>query len=296
MSSPGWEEVELPTLEGLSKTSLSLSFKTLKKLRLKDVLALATVPMLGRTWGETLGTMDNWDIDDNDVTERTKIERALQIIMSDWNKLNPNFQMIYLEFNTLGRAKTKYQNTISDILGEIQTSIQRMDAKMQLLGAGLGTTITKTEEGPISIWEAIQLLWTEVKLATAIRDGHHLYLDDLERSLPNWGTTLDNLVKIYQENLPRIGDNLTMLGEKIRMLETKDPAGNLNPFMNLGASLGNGGANGAHCVQQTNFENAKAEIEEAFHEVKEALRQQDSGGSAPTSLTAKVDKALHRYW
>jgi hypothetical protein len=145
----------------------------------------------------------------------------------------------------------------------------------------------------MSVLEAIQLFWMEVKLlAAAIGDGHHIYLDDLKRSLPNWGTTLDNLVKSNQENLPRIGANLTSLGEQICMLETKDPAGSLNPFMSLGASLGNWGMNRGHYVQQTNFEKAEAEIQEAFCEVKEALWQQASGGSVPTGLTAKVDKAL----
>jgi hypothetical protein len=97
--------------------------------------------------------MEDCDFDDDDITKRSKIERALQIIMSDWNKLNSNFQMIYLEFDTLGRSETKYHNTVSDMLGEIQTAIQGMDAKMQLLGAGLGTTIIKMEEGPCLFWK-----------------------------------------------------------------------------------------------------------------------------------------------
>jgi hypothetical protein len=75
MSSP-WEEVKLPTHEGLRKTSLS--FKTLKKLRLGDVLALDTIPMTGYARGETLATMDNCDINDDDVPKRTKVEQALQ--------------------------------------------------------------------------------------------------------------------------------------------------------------------------------------------------------------------------
>jgi hypothetical protein len=52
-----WEEVELPTLEGLRKASLS--FKTRKKLRLGDVLAPDTVPVTGRTQGDVLGTIVN---------------------------------------------------------------------------------------------------------------------------------------------------------------------------------------------------------------------------------------------
>jgi hypothetical protein len=139
---------------------------------------------------------------------------------------------------------------------------------MQLLGEGLGAIITETEEGPMPVWEAIQLLRLEVKLASAVGDGHHLYLDDLKRSLPDWGTTLDNLSKSYQENLPRIGANLASRGEKIRLLETKDPTGNPNPFMNLGVSIGSAGGGQGHHVTQSYFEKAKAKIKEAFREIK----------------------------
>jgi hypothetical protein len=122
--------------------------------------------------------------------------------------------------------------------------IQGTDTNMQLLGAGLGCTITKMEEGPMSVWEAIQLLRMEEKLAHALSGGHHLYLDDLTRNLPNWGTTLDNLTKSYQENLPKIGTHLNGLGKNILLLESKNPTGNLDPFLNLGSGLGGNGSGG----------------------------------------------------
>jgi hypothetical protein len=94
---------------------------------------------------------------------------------------------------------------------------------MQLLGARIGSPITETEEGPMFVWETIQRLRTEVKLVHAFGEGHHLYLDDLRKNLPNWGTTLNNLAKSYQENLPKIGTNLCSLGAKICLLESKTP-------------------------------------------------------------------------
>jgi hypothetical protein len=99
-SSPCWEEVEL-------STKASNSFKTPKKLRLGDVLNLDTIPVTCHRGGEILTTMVTQDIDDEEVAERSKVEHALQIIMSDWNKLNTNFQMIYIEFDTAGCSKTK---------------------------------------------------------------------------------------------------------------------------------------------------------------------------------------------
>jgi hypothetical protein len=58
------------------------------------------------------------------------------------------------------------------------------------------------------------------------------------------------------------------LGEKIRLLESKNLASNLNPFMNLGGSLGGGSASRGSYVLQTDFKKAKLEIEEAFLDVK----------------------------
>jgi hypothetical protein len=120
-----WEEVELPSLE--SHRDASINFKTPKKLPLGEVLAPSTVLVTGRVRGEALSEMEDRDFDDDDVTKRTKIERALQVVMADWNKLNTNFQMIYLAFDTTGRSETKYRNTISDTLGEIQKAIRGTD-------------------------------------------------------------------------------------------------------------------------------------------------------------------------
>jgi hypothetical protein len=125
-----------------------------------------------------------------------------------------------------------------------------------------------------------------MKLASAISDGHHLYLDDLKRSLPNWGTTLKNLAKSYQENLPKIGNNLAALGEKIRLLESRNPTGKLTPFIHLGALLNAGGTAGPSYILQNNFEKGKAEIETAFKEIREVLRDQSANAGASTNSNA----------
>ena len=75
--------------------------------------------------------------------------------MAEWNQLNANFQMIYLEFDSSGLGEMKYRNVIAETLEELQTAIRGTDARLQLLGAGIGDAITDTEEGPMSVWEAI---------------------------------------------------------------------------------------------------------------------------------------------
>jgi hypothetical protein len=95
--------MELPTLEGLQKARLS--FKTPKKVRLGSVLAPDTISVSNRSRGPSLTTMVEHDINDNEAAERIKIERALQIIMSDWDKLEANFHLIYTELRPLEDPK-----------------------------------------------------------------------------------------------------------------------------------------------------------------------------------------------
>jgi hypothetical protein len=68
-------------LDGLNKAIDSV--KTLKKLRLSNVLGPDNIPVTYCPCGEILAKIDDRDIDDNDVTKRSKIEYALQIIMSN---------------------------------------------------------------------------------------------------------------------------------------------------------------------------------------------------------------------
>jgi hypothetical protein len=135
----------------------SPSFKMPKKLKLGSVLGSDLIPVTSQSRGTSLYHMEDRCIDDDKVRERTKVERALQTVMAKWNQLEANFHLIYIEFESTGRSKTMYRNSISKMLGDIQAAIRGTDAKMQLLGAGLGDKITKKEEGPMSVWEAIQL-------------------------------------------------------------------------------------------------------------------------------------------
>jgi hypothetical protein len=291
-----WEEVEIPTLESLQEASES--FKTPKKLRLGSVLRPDTIPVTSRPRGGTFSSVSPLDIDDEDAVERSKIQRALQTILSEWNQLDTTFQMIYMEFEKSGLTETRFRNSIAETLGEIQGAIRGTDAKVQLLGASIGTAMTELEEGPMSVWEAIRKLRSDAKLVGGLADGHHLYLDELRSSLPNWGATLDNLAKSYRENLPTIGVNLNALGKRIQSLEAKGPVStsSSNSFFNLGSSTG-GGTEGPVCVPQSEFDQAKAEIQDAFTDVKTAIQTLEQGSPALGSgsgLQGKVDKALKR--
>jgi hypothetical protein len=140
-------------------------------------------------------------------------------------------------------------------------------------------------------------------------NGHTLYLEDLRKKLPNWGTTLENLARSYQTNLPKIGVNLNSLGSRIQKLESNTATGgqaSSNSFLTLGSSMSGLNSMGSSGVAQSEFDQANAEIKVAFANVKtaiEALQQgasiPSSGGVAPSTilpqdLTTKVDRALKR--
>jgi hypothetical protein len=100
-SSP-WEEVETPTLEVFMKASTS--FKMPKKLKLGNALGPDMIPVMSQSRGTSLSHIEDQGIDDDKVWERTKIERALQIVMVDWNELKTNFQLIYTKSELTGRS------------------------------------------------------------------------------------------------------------------------------------------------------------------------------------------------
>jgi hypothetical protein len=60
---------------------------------------------------------------DDEEAKEIKIKQALQIIMLDWNKQDTNLQLIHTEFDTTRISKKKYQNLVSDLLGEINWHI-----------------------------------------------------------------------------------------------------------------------------------------------------------------------------
>jgi hypothetical protein len=95
--------------------------------------------------------------------------------------------------------------------------------------------------------------------------------------LPNWGTTLDNSAKC--ENLPRFGTHFNTIGARIQSLESKGvtASGASNSFLNFGSSLGGGGG-GPVWVPQTEFKQAKMEIQKAFLDVNKAIKILEQGG------------------
>jgi hypothetical protein len=310
-----WEEVEVTSLENLQAANRTM--KTPKKLKLGAVLAPEALPVPHRPREAYFSTVNPLDIDDPDEEETSKILKGMQIILSEWNQLTTNFQMIYAEFDAAGLGETKYRNIIAETLGELQEAIRGTDARLQLLGASVGKAITDSEQGPMSVWEALQDLRSKSQVVEELADGHHLYLDDLRKTLPNWGKTLENLAASYQHNFPIINRNLSSLGARLLLVESKKQVENgpgTNRFMNVAAGVQGPDPSSQPVVFESDFEEAKQNIQDAFIAVRESIKNLEdaSGGGvgqaggfgapsptiginhATAGLEFKVDKALKR--
>jgi hypothetical protein len=305
-----WEEVEVATLEILQ--AANSSSKTSKKLKLGAVLSPETLPV-ARPKSSVLSEITPLTGTDAGDEEKQKIQQALQIVMSEWNKLNSMFQMIHMEFDTTGLGETKYRNIIAETLGELQEAIRGTDARLQLLGAGIGKAITDTEEGPMSVWEAMQYLRGKIQTTDGCVDGHHLYLDELKNSLPNWGKTLASLATSYQINFPKINKNLNALGARILAVESirqpvAKPQENRFLHFDVPPMMGVDSARFG-MVLESDFEASKRDIEAAFQAIRASIECIEVGVTpnagatnveprvqdfASGGLEAKVDRALKR--
>jgi hypothetical protein len=293
LSSP-WEEV--PSLDSLRKASDT--FRTPKRLKLGRLLSPENVPVLSSSRNSPLVKVFPLEPEDTAENQSMEVERELRKIFEDWNKIQANFQSVHLELDSTARAEIKYRLSVNDVMGNIQEAVQETDSRMQILQASLGDQVDDPEGGPMSIWEAITRLRVDSARIGALSDGSFLYLDELRKTIPNWGTTLENLSASYLDTIPKINRNLVTMRSRLGALEeTKTPP---NPFGSIGIGIlsqdldgnGPGPSIDRSYVLQGDFENTKKEIDEAFAVVTAAIKSSGGGGNA--DLNIKVEKAMLR--
>jgi hypothetical protein len=228
-----------------------------------------------------------------------EVEQALRKIFGDWNKIESNFQSVHLELDTTARSETRYRNTVNDVIEDIQEGLQQTDHQAQILQASIGDSVDDPEGGPMSVWEAICMLRNHVSRTGGICDGNFLYLDELQKKLPNWGTTLENMSASYIDTIPKVNRNLVLMRARLTALEGGGAATNANPFSNLGVGgMGQGtsvvGAPSpaGSFVLQTDFEITKKEISDAFTVVNSTISS--GSGNGVGDLKDKVEKTIQR--
>jgi hypothetical protein len=117
---------------------------------------------------------------------------------------------------------------MSDLICEMQESINNSDWKMQLLAVLLGEATVDPEAGPMSLWEAIECLRLSTCCDEIVSNESYSYLNNPKSKHPNWGLTSSNLLDGYMKNLPTLNKGLIGCCERLSLLKAKDSGGFLH--------------------------------------------------------------------
>jgi hypothetical protein len=234
ISSPGsdndlstpWEEV--PSLDSVRKASVT--FQTPKRLRMGSMLSPENVPIITSTRGSPLVDVFPLGPDNFEKTQSVKVKQALRKLFGDWNKIESNFQTVHQEIDSAAKSETKFRNSVSDVISNMQDATREMDIRVQILQASLGGQVDDPEGGPMPIWDPVARLRTLGSCTTGISDGNFHYLDELQKKLPNWGTTLENMATSYIDTIPKINRNLAMMKARLATLESGSSTVRNNPI------------------------------------------------------------------
>jgi hypothetical protein len=187
-------------------------------------------------------------------------------VLSDWYKLDANFGHIQLELEASSRGETRYRYTVNTTVEDLLNAVNDMTSRMQVLGASIGSGVVDAEAGPTTLWEAIEDLRVVTRRIDDVHDGNYLYLDDLQKTLPNWSKTLGDLMKNYSLNLPKMNAGLIGVRLRLDMLENNGSSNGLGSGLNLAGGTGN-----QSYVIQSDINDTKRDLETTFLELRNSI-------------------------
>jgi hypothetical protein len=126
LSSP-WEEV--PSLDSVRKASVTS--QTPKRLKMGSMLSPENVPVMANTLGSPLADVFPLAPDDSGETQSLKVEQALRNISGDWNKIKANFKTVHQEIDSAAKSETKFRNSVTDVVGNMQDATKETDICVQ---------------------------------------------------------------------------------------------------------------------------------------------------------------------
>jgi hypothetical protein len=215
-------------------------------------------------------------------------------MMADWNKLEASFELIRLESEARSRSETKYRNSVSSTMESLLNTVNDTTSRIQLLAAGFGTGLDDPDEGPMTLWESIEDLRTSLQRIDGVSDGNNIYLDSLQKTLPNLGTTLSRLATSWKANLPKMNEGLVACRGRLDALERNQPAvtSGLGAFSsNFGAGLG---LEVQSYVIQCDFNDLKRDHDNDIREMKALISSLGGAGAAGSAPDPRLDRVLER--
>jgi hypothetical protein len=156
-------------------------------------------------------------LDDTEVMIKEKGQTGLQMVRSEWSRIQANFEFILLEINKKASNSQKYRAAVADSFSDLQAAVQETDVRIQLMMARIGTDSVASEEETVTIWEALQRIQDKVNIFYDKAKGIWAndlgrskgFLDDAQASFPAMATTLEILCEHYKDNMPKMSLNFS---------------------------------------------------------------------------------------
>jgi hypothetical protein len=219
-SDASWEDLESPSLDKLS--SVTSSYVTPKKLKVGFLLeAFADSIPIGMSKAQMLSDLPEFTTMNQGEKDKAGVG-ALKMVMTEWNVLRANFELINNEFEKLGTGEKKYRDAISETVLKIHDAIRDTDARTSLLSAQIGSD-NMGASGPRTdlIWHSIRNIGeTTIGIQSELEKAKATDVEAVKAQVLSKMETLDTnfhgLHKYTQENLAKIAQNL-------RSIEAKRP-------------------------------------------------------------------------
>jgi hypothetical protein len=222
-SDASWEDLKSPSLDKLS--SMTSSYVTPKKLKVWFLLeAFADSIPIGMSKAQTLSELPDFSAMNQSEQDKAGVG-ALKMVMTEWNVLRSNFELVNDEFENLGNGKKRYRDAISETVLNIHDVIRDTDVRTRLLSAQIGSANTEASgHGTNSIRHSIQRIYETSTLGIQNElEKAILQSTDVETvkaqvlsKMETLDTNFHGLHKYTQENLAKIAQNL-------RNIEAKRP-------------------------------------------------------------------------
>jgi hypothetical protein len=200
------------------------SYVTPKKLKVGFLLeAFAESIPIGMSKAQTLSELPEFTTMNQDEKDKAGVG-ALKMVMTEWNVLRANFELINDEFEKLGTGKKKYRDAISETVLKIHDAIRDTEARTSLLSAQIGSDNTGASgHGTDSIWHSIRNIYettigiqSELEKAILKATNVEAVKAQVLSKMETLDTNFHGLHKYTQENLAKIAQNL-------RSIEAKQP-------------------------------------------------------------------------
>jgi hypothetical protein len=176
--SHGFEEIEMPSLDQFAK--VDRDFQTPQKLKLSDMLAVdaETLPMPIKrpTNLKTFPVPENKSGKPTDYAAAQRL--GIQTVLIEWDRVVEHFDLLFEEIGSLGIGEKKYRAALTQTIMRLQSGVGDANGRALILAARMGQDELASDQGSITVWEAIASMKEEVgNLSKPVATGRQEVLE-----------------------------------------------------------------------------------------------------------------------